>query len=157
MSFSVPDAPYPVPMHAIDCKEYGILRKLSPGVQCHPEGSNLAFFKRLRPILQGNGLYYRRHGRRRQSSCHGVSGQPGSCFRCSLLIDMRRVLSVPLGEKKPFAMFHPLTTDAVTPPTLDSLLTKKCGFFPHFLFFHGESVENIQFFLSVSSNCSYLN
>lgn len=114
--FFCTDAPYPVPMHAIDSKEYGILRKnYLPECSVIQEGSNLDFLSAYARFYKGMDFITAAMADGDSLFAMEFLGnrEAASGVLCSLGY-AQGTFRTP-GEKKPFAMFHPLTTDAVTP------------------------------------------
>lgn len=114
--FFCTDDPYPAPMHLIDGAEYALLRKnYLPAGSVLQEGSNLTFLNAFAKFYKGmdfimvatsedDSLFAMEFWGNRESA-------PG--VLCSLGFSQGTFRTI--GDKKPFAMFHPLTADAVTP------------------------------------------
>lgn len=114
--FFCTDDPYPAPMHLIDSSEYAALRKhYLPPHSVIQEGSNLTFLNAYAKFYKGmdfimvstweaDSLFALEYLGNRESA-------PG--VLCSLGFSQGTFRTI--GSKKPFAMFCPLRSDAVTP------------------------------------------
>lgn len=114
--FFCTDDPYPAPMHAIDCEEYTRLRlEYLPERSVIPEDNSLAFlnacskfYKGMDFVMaatsEGDSLFAMEYLGNRESA-------PG--ILCSLGFSQGTFRTI--GDKIPFAMFHPLKNKAVTP------------------------------------------
>lgn len=114
--FFCTDGPYPAPMHLIDSNEYTILRKnYLPEGSVLQEGSNLTFlnaqakfYKGMDFIMvaasEGESLFAMEYLGNRESA---------PAILCSLGLSQGTFRTI--GDKKPFAMFRALSTDAAVP------------------------------------------
>lgn len=114
--FFCSDAPYPAPMHQIDSAEYALLRKnYLPEGSVLQEGCNLTFLSAYAKFYKGMDFIMAAAAEEDNLFAAEFLGNRESApgILCSLGLAQGTFRTI--GDKKPFAMYHPLTANAVTP------------------------------------------
>lgn len=114
--FFCTDAPYPAPMHIIDCSEYAQLRRdRLPEGSVIQEGSNLLFLSSYAKCYKGMDFIMAATREGERLIAMEYLGNPESApgILCSLGLS-QGTFRTP-GDRIPFAMFLPLREDAAVP------------------------------------------
>ena len=114
--FFCTDAPYPAPMHQIDSAEYALLRKAYlPEGSILQEGSNLTFLGAYAKFYKGIDFIMVAASENDNLFAAEFLGNQESAPGILCALGLAQGSFRTIGNKKPFAMFHPLTQDALVP------------------------------------------
>ena len=114
--FFCTDDPYPAPMHLIDGAEYAVLRKnYLPQGSVLQEGSNLAFLSGFAKFYKGMDFIMAAASEEDSLFAMEFLGNRESAPGVLCALGFSQGTFRTIGDKKPFAMFHPLAEDAAAP------------------------------------------
>lgn len=114
--FFCTDDPYPVPMHTIDDAEYAELRKqYLPKGSVLQEGVNLAFLSTYAKYYKGMDFIMAAASEGERLFAMEYLGNRAAAAGILCALGLSQGSFRTPGEKTPFAMFCPLTEDAVVP------------------------------------------
>ncbi len=114
--FFCTDDPYPAPMHLIDSIEYALLRKqYLPQGSVLQEGSNLTFLSAYAKFYKGMDFIMAAASEEDSLFAMEFLGNRESAPGVLCALGFSQGTFRTIGDRKPFAMFHPLAVDAVSP------------------------------------------